>query len=453
VTGKGQESARKGSPSPLAPLPTGERGKPSSPPTPLPSFAKASSFVETTEDKSEGVPGGEGGKRRSGLHVVCFGGEDWWYHNRGHVDMQLMQRFAARGRVLYVNSIVMRKFNVGEGGMFWRRVRRKVASIRRGMSEEKPGFFVYSPLTLPVHHVWAAARLNQAGLKLQVKRAMRKIGIARPIVWVACPPALETAAAIAGEALVYQRTDRYEEYPGVDSGEIRRMDRELKKRADLTVFVNHALYEAEGAECRRAFLSDHGVDYEFFAEAEKDARMPEEIKALPRPIIGFFGGIDDHTMDVALAAEVARMRPKYSFVFVGSASADLGPFEGLSNARFVGKKAYEEIPHYGKCFDVAIMPWRQNEWIKMCNPVKLKEYLALGKPVVSTPFRELEHYREVAYVARGAEEFAAALDRAIAEDSPERKAARRERVRGHTWDAKAEEVLRAIREAVRTSDR
>jgi glycosyltransferase involved in cell wall biosynthesis len=142
------------------------------------------------------------------------------------------------------------------------------------------------------------------------------------------------------------------------------------------------------------------------------------------------------------------MCPAYTFVFVGSASADLGAFDGLGNVRFLGKKAYEEIPHYGKCFDVAIMPWRQNRWIELCNPIKLKEYLALGKPIVSTPFKELDYYKGHVYVARGAEEFAAALRKALEEDSEERRTARRERVRGVTWEAQAEKALGAIRDAI-----
>jgi len=380
---------------------------------------------------------------------VCFGGEDWWYHNRAHVDMQLMRQFASKGRVLYVNSIILRKLNIGEGAMFFTRVRRKFESIRRGLIEAEPNFFVYSAMAFPVHHVPLAARANQAALKWQMKRAARRLGLEEPVVWVACPAAWKAALAFKRRALVYQRADRMEEYPGVDGEKVRAMDQALKREADVTFFVNHALYERERGECQRAELIDHGVDYELFATAEGDARIPEDMKGLKRPIVGFFGGIDDHTSDVAMAAEVARRCPEYTFVFVGSASADLGPFEGVANARFLGKRPYEEIPHYGKCFDAAIMPWRQNRWIELCNPIKLKEYLALGKPVISTPFAELDYYEGFVYKAEGADEFAAAIRRALAEDSDARRRARRERVKGHTWQAKAEEARAVIDEVAR----
>ncbi len=373
--------------------------------------------------------------------VVCFGGEDWWYHNRAHVDMQLMRRFAVHARVLYVNSIVMRKLNLGEGAMFLTRLRRKLRSVTRGIVEAAPGFSVYTPVTLPVHHVPLAAALNQYGLRFQLTWAMRTLGLRRPIVWVACPAACRTALSLPRSALVYQRTDRYEEYPGVDGKTIESMDRTLKRAADLTVFANHAMYEQEGPDCRRAYLLDHGVDYDLFARAHEDPHVPREMRDLARPVVGFFGGIDDHTSDIALAADVAARRPEMTFVFVGSVSADVSALRRLPNVHFVGQRPYDEIPHYGKCFDVAIMPWRRNRWIEHCNPIKLKEYLALGKPVVTTPFRGIEDYEGLVCVTRGAGQFADALERAVAQDNKDRRRARQERVRECTWEAKAHEVM------------
>jgi len=391
----------------------------------------------------------------SELHVLCFGGQDWWYHNRAHADIQLMRQFARYGagaKVLYVNSIVMRKFNLGEGRMFRVRLGRKLRSMARGLAEVEPGLFAYSPVALPVHHLPLADRLNQVGLQLQVQWALRSLGMGRPIVWVLNPAACRTALRLPRAALVYQRTDRYEEYPGIDAERIGRLDRTLRREADLTVFTNRVLHQEEADSCRGALLLDHGVDYERFADASSDPRVPVEMRNLPRPIVGFFGGIDDHTSDVALAAEVARLCPEMTFVFIGTASADVTALTARPNVRLLGQRPYEQIPHYGKCFDAAIMPWRQNRWIEACNPIKLKEYLALGKPVVSTPFGELAAYTDVVTVAEGAGAFAASLRRALAEDSDGRRRMRRERVAATTWNAQARQALEAVRGvAFRTS--
>lgn len=377
--------------------------------------------------------------------VLCFGGEDWWYHNHGHFDMQMMRRFARMGCALYVNSIVMRKPVMRQGRQFLRCVARKARSIGRGLTRVDAGFFVYSPVSLPVHHLRWARRANQRFLARQVARVAHRLGMAEPAVWVACPAACEAAISLPRSILIYQRTDRFEDYPNVDADTIRAWDRTLKREADLTIFVNQSLYEREAGDCRGALLLDHGVDYDLFARAEENPFVPEDLRGIPRPIAGFFGAIDGHTFDLDLMEQVVEKRRDVSFVLVGKASMDCSRLAGHGNVHLLGQKRYERIPHYGKCFDVCLMPWRQNRWVEACNPVKLKEYLALGKPIVSTPFRELERCDGLVYVARDAEAFARLLERAIAEDDEGRRRSRRACVREETWDARAREALEALR--------
>ncbi len=373
--------------------------------------------------------------------MLCFGGEDWWYHNRGHIDIQLMRRFARLGTAVYVNSIVMQKPHLAQGRKFAQKVMRKSRSIFTGLKKTDAGFWAYSPFSLPVHHIRWARHLNSVILAHQIRHVVGKLGLHNPIVWVACPAACDTAIKLRKSRLVYQRTDRFEEYPNVNKDVIEEYDRRLKKSAELTVFVSRALYEQEQSQCRRAFLLDHGVDYETFANADQDPHKPEDIAGMAAPIVGFFGGIDEHTSDIAFVEKVADMLPEMSFVFVGNASSDCAGLASRKNVLMLGRKPYERIPHYGKCFDVAIMPWRQNRWIEACNPVKLKEYLALGKPVVSTPFPELRHYLDVVYQARTPGQFAQSIRQALAEDCPERIAQRRRKVQKSTWDSKVQLVL------------
>ena len=87
------------------------------------------------------------------IYVLCFGGEDWWYHNRGHIDMQLMRRFSKKGKTLYINSIVMQKLNIGQGRKFIQRFTRKAKSVFTGLRKTDEDFWVYSPFSLPVQHI------------------------------------------------------------------------------------------------------------------------------------------------------------------------------------------------------------------------------------------------------------------------------------------------------------
>lgn len=381
------------------------------------------------------------------LEVLCFGDNDWWYHNRGHMDIQLMKRYAKMGRVLYVNSVIVRNFNIREGTMFLRRVKRKLASMFKGMKPSGvKNMTVYSPISIPVHNIGIARELNQIALRLQIRQCMNRLNMSKPIVWVACPGAAEAAVKLPNIKLVYQRSDRYEMFPGVDVKRIKRYDELLKEHADLVIYANRELFRLEQFQCRKAVYLDHGLDYHIFANADQDNDIPEEMGRIPHPILGFYGNIDNHTSNIALVEQVAELLPDISIVLVGNSSVDLSALASRKNIYLLSQKPYEQIPHYAKCFDVCFMPWQQNEWIAACNPVKLKEYLALGRPIVSTPFPELNNYKGLIEVASDAASFAQAVRKACNEDDPKLISTRRKRVSNCTWNAKAEQILLALHE-------
>jgi glycosyltransferase involved in cell wall biosynthesis len=147
---------------------------------------------------------------------------------------------------------------------------------------------------------------------------------------------------------------------------------------------------------------------------------------------------------VDLFLEVAAASPDITFVLVGGSSLPAG-WCALSNVAQLGRKDHSDVADYMSACDVLIMPWRQNEWIRACNPVKLKEYLAVGRPIVSTPFEELKRYDGFVEVAIGAASFAAAIRRALADSGGGER--RRERVAGETWAAKGRAVAAHLREA------
>jgi len=377
--------------------------------------------------------------------IICFGGEDWWYHNHGHIDMQLMRRYAEQATVLYINSIVMQKLNLKQGGDFFRKLVRKTKSILTGLRMSDAGFWVLSPFSLPVQHIAWLRPLNEMLLRLQLLLVSRKLQLHNPVVWVACPSACYLAMRMKKTRLVYQKTDQYEEFPYVDKKVVANYDKQLKAAADLTIFVSSTLYDDESNQCKRAIYLDHGVDFEMFVSAEKDETEPADIASISKPIVGYFGAIDEHKLDMAFIEKLAQLLPDISFVFVGKPSSTFCRLAESENVWLLGQKTYEEIPHYGKCFDVTIIPWRHSRWTEAANPIKVKEYLALGKPFVSTPaFTEIEKYLDVIYVARTPEEFAQSILRGLNENTPERIAARRRKVANDTWDSKAALLLAEV---------
>lgn len=376
--------------------------------------------------------------------IICIGGEDWWYHNRGHFDFQIMRRLARRCPVLFVNSLGVRMPGLGNKRVFAERIGRKLKSLSRGLVEAEPGFFVFSPVTAPGK---LAEQMTSWALAPQIRLAAQRTGISNPLLWVHCPAGAKLTEAIPAAGVVMQRTDRFEAFPEADPDIVGSQISHLKRRADLVIYAAEHLMANERGDVSRQLLVTHGVDFDRFSTAgdrqlPNDAPSePEDISDLPLPRIGFIGGVDRHTFDPELFLKVVADLKEMTFVVVGGCSLPEGwcPHE---NVHFVGRKPYDQVADYMAAMDALIMPWNASEWIKGCNPIKLKEYLAVGRPVVSTPFPALAEWKELVTVAEGPEEFVEALRHVVS--TPFDANPGRQRVRTESWDAKADLVWREL---------
>ncbi len=382
--------------------------------------------------------------------IICFGGEDWWYHNRAHYDMQMMRELSAHMPVLYVNSIGMRVPTVTEGGMFWKRVIRKLRSFSRGLVRIRPGFAVQSPIVVPGRRGMA---ISGWLLPRQIQRAARKLGIRRPLVWVACPPGVAALDHLRPAGIVYQRTDRFEAYEGVDKQLIAGFDAELKERANVVFYCSRHLFGEERDQVSNGEFVDHGVDFDDFVAAGSaaDARgagAPESVRGIPGPRAGFIGDIDSAVFDHELILDVAKRLPDVQIVLVGGCTLPEGWSSECPNLHLTGRIPYEEVAATMAAMDVLLMPWHRSEWIEACNPIKLKEYLATGRPIVSTDFPELRHYGGLLDIENEAGPFAAAIQRGIDDPDEARLARGRAHVATASWTSRAETALGLIRDSL-----
>ena len=367
--------------------------------------------------------------------ILCFGQVDWWYHNRTHFDLQIMRELSKKVPVLYVNSLGMKIPRPSEGKMFFKRIKRKAISFMRGLVRIRENFYVFSPVNIP-----GVSRLNigKYVLSLQIKVALRRAGIKKPLIWVGCPTSIDVLDDIPHSKQIYQRTDRYENYSGVDSEYICSIDKKLKASSDFTVFCSTLLFEKECGECKKALYIEHGVDYNYFSKASIANNEPLDVKVIPHPRAVYVGGMDHGVFDPVFFYDVAKIMPEWSFILVGSIAFNDDWCSDLQNVYKMGPRPYEEVAGYMVSADVLIMTWCQNDWIEACNPVKTKEYLATGKGVVSTPFYELKHYSEYIMSCKNPEDFAAAI-RYLDVNCPAPDF-QRDRVRKITWKVQAERI-------------
>ncbi|MBA4131404.1 MAG: hypothetical protein C0519_08260 [Hyphomicrobium sp.] len=371
--------------------------------------------------------------------IICIGGSDWWYHNRGHFDFQVMRRFARTMPVLYVNSLGVRVPEVSKPVQFAGKIQRKLKSLSRGVVNVENNFWVISPLNIPGE---TGKKISGFALAPQIRLAARRAGIAKPLLWMHCPAGADLIEALQPAGVIMQRTDRFEAFPEGDPVLLGQQVATIKRAADLVIYCAPHLMAEETNDVRRQLLVTHGVDLDMFvAEGSKRAPGPADVAIVSKPRVGFIGGIDAHTFDPELFVGVAKQLPDVNFIMIGGSSLPDG-WCALPNVRFLGRKPYDVVARYMAAMDVLIMPWNKSEWIKACNPIKMKEYLAVGRPVVTTDFPALDGWRDLVRVADGAGEFASHIRSSLTE--PYDPAPARARVATETWDAKAAAILDAV---------
>ena len=389
-------------------------------------------------DMSESVKG-RAAAPRAFDGIICIGGSDWWYHNRGHFDFQIMRRLARQMPVLYVNSLGVRMPSLKHNGQFGSRMSRKLKSLGRGLVTVENKFSVFSPAMVPGE---LGMKLSSWALAPQIRGAARRAGIRKPLLWVHCPAGAPLIGDLGAVALVLQRTDRFEAFPEGDRQLIGGQIAKLKAAADLVIYAAEHLQQDEVHEVERSLLVTHGVDFDaFVAAGDAKPRDPIDMVTIPRPRVGFIGGIDAHTFDPALFLATAGEVKEANFVMCGGCSLPEG-WCTLPNVKFIGRKPYEEVARIMAACDVLIMPWNDSAWIKACNPIKLKEYLAVGRPIVSRDFPALDSVRDVVRVADNPAAFAAAIRASLEE--PYDPAPGRLLIQSESWDGKAEAVRAAL---------
>lgn len=367
-----------------------------------------------------------------GRDIVCFS-HDWTGDplSKTHI----MRILARDNRILWVNSIGYRKPTMSRRDLT--RAWRKLLAAAKPMREVEPNIHVLSPLAIPAYGTPLVQRLNSWLLAGQVRWAMRRLGFRRPINWTFNPPAAVVAGRLGEEHLVYHCVDDYTAFTGVTRTTMEAFERSLLARADLTVVTAQELLDTRGAHARKAVLVRHGVDVPLFRSAlDPTLAEPPDIATLPRPRIGFFGLIADW-VDLDLVAAIADHFTDGSVVLLGSITTDLSPLAGRPNIHLLGRKPYDTLPAYCKAFDVALNPFRINPLTRSANPLKVREYLAAGVPVVSTPIPEVARLGGCR-IADGPAATVAAIEQALADKEPRATISRR--MDSESWEARVEEI-------------
>jgi glycosyltransferase involved in cell wall biosynthesis len=340
--------------------------------------------------------------------------------------------------VLFVNSITMGLPSMANPDFFLK-IRRKLKSYTRWLRKVPEGLWVMTPVNMPLYG-WRAGRwLNRILLVGQLRLAMFLLRMSRPILWVAIPTAAEMAGRLGEKLLLYQVSDKYDanEDSALSVKVIREYDRQLRDAADVVLYSGRKLFQ-EATENHRFFL-EQAVDFAHFSDLTVEPAP--ELDGIPGPILGYFGAMD-YVMDTQLIAEVARLRPGWHWVLLGLKSNLVRI--SAPNIHFLGSKPYSSLPRYIRRFDVCVLPWRANNpFTSYGSAIKVREYLATGKPVVIAPLYEYLETPGLRFF-RGTQEFIEQVETALEKDTSALAAQRQAVVRNGTWDERARQLATLI---------
>jgi glycosyltransferase involved in cell wall biosynthesis len=374
-----------------------------------------------------------------GKEIICFA-NDW--DGEPLSKKHIMKRLARRNRVLWVNSIGNRSPKVNRNDI--NRIFKKIRQCFNGVKQVEENLYVFSPVMIPFYHSKLLRKINQWILARMLRSKLKELGFKKPITWTFAPSSADVVGRLGETKVIYHCVDEFAAFSDAPQMAIQKMEETLLRKADLVIVSASTLQESKRKLNPNTHLVRHGVDYHHFKKALDPAVViPADVAHLPHPIIGFHGLLADW-VDLGVIRKMALERPDWSVVILGSSQTDLSPISGLKNVHLLGKRPYETLPAYCKAFDVAILPFVVNTLTRFANPLKLREYLAAGLPVVSSDLPEVRSLGGDVRIAAGPAEFiehvAHILNHEKTGPSPERsKTMERE-----SWDDKVELLSRFL---------
>ena len=296
--------------------------------------------------------------------------------------------------------------------------------------------------------------LNRRAVRRAIEREAQRLGMHAPMVVTTVPNGVDGAGVASSQLLVYYCVDDFTHWPGVDTVAAGALESELLGCCDLVLATSQHLVDTRRSPRGPTALFPHGVDIDHLARASDPATVPLAGIRRGRPVLGYLGLLDAR-FDVPLVTAVAAARPDWDVVLVGPVDASPDPRLARARVRRVPAVSYERVPEALAAFDVAILPYVRNELTRAINPLKLREYLASGRPVVATPLPEVARYAPAVALADTLEAFVAAVERNLA-GPRDRRAERAALLAGESWDDRADGFIarcRALHEAGKKAPR
>jgi glycosyltransferase involved in cell wall biosynthesis len=375
------------------------------------------------------------------VNIVCISPAPWDYPiwtNRQHI----MSRVARDHNVLYVfHPSLLRsclKRNLLKGG-----------SILKTLVKKHEKLHLYTPFILPLGERFPSIHsLNIRLASRALKGILKRLGFDSYVLWFYDPEAVGYLDQLDPMISCYDCVDDFSSMPSYASAARARhllnLEDHLVRRSSLVFTTSSELLKKKSPLNRNTFLVENVGDFDHFHRAAGGGiPLPPDLSGVRSPLIAFVGALDDYKVDYDLIQHLARKRPDWTLMLIGSCMGkdDSAIRSELPNILFLGKKNYSELPAYLAQADVCIIPYRINDYTRHVFPLKMFEYMATGKPIVSTELPSLEQYRSVIGMAGDFDSFVERVEDGLRCDSKEKQIMRISIARQHTWESRKDKLL------------
>ena len=375
-----------------------------------------------------------------GPSFVVFG-DDW----RRHVStmQHVFSRIALTRTVIWFNSLGNREPGLADVGRAVAKLRAMFRSSRvvPRPTSHQPGIpeQIIHPRVLPWHGNAIVGAINKTSLKRDVRAALRRSKVGDFVLVTGLPPAANLVGECGEIASIYFCMDDFLVLPGTSPRMIAPLESALLRRVDAVVATAQRLVEVKRAATNRGYHLPQGVNFEHFS---KPCPVPQDIAMLPKPVIGFAGGIGP-AVDVDTINALAQANGGGTVLLIGPVTLDRTRLVG-SNIHLIGPRRYEELPAYVQSFDVGLIPYIESDWTRAVDPLKLLEYLAAGVPVVATPLPEVRKYSAAVAIAELGAPFVAAVAQALTGKGGLRGPEAQAFASQHSWEQRAQRFLQIV---------
>nr|WP_320193804.1 glycosyltransferase [uncultured Desulfobacter sp.] len=364
--------------------------------------------------------------------------DDWGEHPSS--CQHLFRYIGSRYRTLWINTVGMRTPKLTKTDIYKavHKIRRMFSRTAKHPSPQKfpDKLTVIQPLMLPFQNISCLRYFNKVSVQRAIQRFMRTQQSYKHLIYLITAPNGEDYAGLLDESkIVYYCVDDFSEWPGHDKQLIIEMEKSLISKSDLFFATADTLFTKLKKYGKPVFSFSHGVDVELFSNLPD--RNHHWLDNIPRPIVGYFGLFDDRS-DQKLLADTAKNHPDVSFVITGNVVTDVTLLEKEPNVYFTGPVPYQSLPAIVAGWDICMLPYKMNALTESINPLKLKEYIATGKPVISTPLPEVVSLSQWIHIHSGQDEWRKAITQILSgKELTGNCEERRQFIHEHSWENKA----------------